>query len=108
MRRSPRSGAIPKSHPLRTTLLKVEILPYQLDGIAFAASAGRAILADDMGLGKTLQGIGMAELLAREAGIRKVLVVCPASVKAQWRSEVLRFSGSADPPGRPTDNYHVE
>ena len=39
----------PKSHPLRTTLLKVEILPYQLDGIAFAASAGRAILADDMG-----------------------------------------------------------
>ena len=83
----------PKFHPLRTTLLKVEILPYQLDGIAFAAGAGRAILADDMGLGKTLQGIGMAELLAREAGIRKVLVVCPASVKAQWRSEVLRFSG---------------
>jgi SNF2 family DNA or RNA helicase len=83
----------PKSHPLRTTLLKLEILPYQLDGIAFAASAGRAILADDMGLGKTVQGIGMAELLAREAGIRKVLVVCPASVKAQWRSEVLRFSG---------------
>ena len=83
----------PKSHPLRTRLLKVEILPYQLDGIAFAASAGRAILADDMGLGKTLQGIGVAELLAREAGIRKVLVVCPASVKAQWRSEVLRFSG---------------
>src|SRR5580700_5899730 len=83
----------PKSHPLRTTLLKVEILPYQLDGIAFAAGAGRAILADDMGLGKTLQGIGMAEVLAREAHIRKVLVVCPASVKAQWRSEVLRFSG---------------
>ena len=83
----------PKSHPLRTTLLKVEILPYQLDGIAFAADAGRAILADDMGLGKTLQGIGVAELLARVADIRKVLVVCPASVKAQWRNEVLRFSG---------------
>jgi SNF2 domain-containing protein/SWIM zinc finger len=82
----------PKSHPLRTTLLKVEILAYQLDGIAFAAGAGRAILADDMGLGKTLQGIGVAELLAREASIRKVLVVCPASVKSQWRSEILRFS----------------
>jgi hypothetical protein len=82
----------PRSHPLRTTLLKVEVLPYQLDGIAFAAGAGRAILADDMGLGKTLQGIGVAELLAREAGIRKVLIVCPASVKSQWRSEILRFS----------------
>jgi superfamily II DNA or RNA helicase len=82
----------PKAHPLRKTLLKVELLPYQLDGVAFAAGAGRAILADDMGLGKTIQGIGMAELLAQEAGIRKVLIVCPASVKSQWRSEILRFS----------------
>jgi SNF2 family DNA or RNA helicase len=45
-----------------------------------------------MGLGKTIQGIGLAELLSREAGIQKVLVICPASVKSQWRGEVLRFS----------------
>ncbi len=82
----------PEKHPLRQTLLKTELLPYQLDGIAFAAGAGRAILADDMGLGKTIQGVGVAELLAREAGIRKVLVVCPASVKAQWLQEIERFS----------------
>jgi SNF2 family DNA or RNA helicase len=82
----------PKAHPLRKTLLKAELLPYQLDGVAFAAGSGRAILADDMGLGKTIQGIGMAELLAQEAGILKVLIVCPASVKSQWRTEILRFS----------------
>src|SRR5213593_3394256 len=81
----------PESHPLRRELLKVELLPYQLDGIAFAAGAGRAVLADDMGLGKTIQAIGLSEFLAREAGISKVLVVCPASVKAQWRSEIERF-----------------
>ncbi|MBX3226597.1 MAG: DEAD/DEAH box helicase [Labilithrix sp.] len=83
----------PAEHPLRKTLLKETLLPYQLDGIAFAAGAGRAILADEMGLGKTIQGVGVAELLAREAGISKVLIVCPASLKSQWRSEIERFSG---------------
>jgi len=81
----------PEKHRLRTELLKAPLLPYQLDGIAFAVGAGRAVLADDMGLGKTIQGVGVAELLAREAGIRKVLVVCPASLKSQWRNEIHRF-----------------
>lgn len=81
----------PHNHPLRKTLLKIALLPYQLDGIAFAAGAGRAVLADEMGLGKTIQGVGVAELLAREAEIRKVLVICPASLKSQWRNEIHRF-----------------
>jgi superfamily II DNA or RNA helicase len=82
----------PATHPLRQGLLKAELLPYQLDGIAFAVGAGRAVLADDMGLGKTIQGVGVAELLAREAGISRVLVICPVSLKSQWRSEIQRFS----------------
>jgi SNF2 family DNA or RNA helicase len=81
----------PASHPLRSTLLKAKLRPYQLDGIAFAAGAGRAVLADDMGLGKTIQGIGVAELLARHASISRVLVICPASLKSQWRIEIDRF-----------------
>jgi SNF2 family DNA or RNA helicase len=82
----------PRRHPLRKQLLKTELLPYQLDGIAFAAGRGRAVLADDMGLGKTIQGIGVAELLALTTGISKVLVICPASLKSQWRLEIKRFS----------------
>jgi SNF2 family DNA or RNA helicase len=82
----------PARHPLRTTLLKTELLPYQLDGIAFAVGAGRAILAVDMGLGKTIQGLGVSELLAQEADIRRVLIICPTSLKSQWRNEIHRFS----------------
>jgi hypothetical protein len=82
----------PADHPLRKSLLKAELLPYQLDGVAFAAGAGRAVLADDMGLGKTIQGIGVAEFLSVESDVKKVLIVCPTSLKSQWRSEIHRFS----------------
>jgi len=82
----------PASHPLRETLLNARLLPYQLDGIAFSVGAGRAVLADDMGLGKTIQGIGVAELLSRHVPVEKVLVICPASLKSQWRIEIGRFS----------------
>lgn len=82
----------PENHPLRKTLLKTALLPYQLDGIAFAVGAGRAVLADDMGLGKTIQGIGVAELLSQDIDISKVLVICPTSLKSQWRLEIERFT----------------
>ncbi len=73
-------------------LLKVPLYPFQMRGVLFAVSRGRTILADDMGLGKTIQAIGAAEMLARRRGIGRVLVICPASVKHQWLTEIKRFS----------------
>ncbi|MGO8694661.1 MAG: DEAD/DEAH box helicase [Rectinemataceae bacterium] len=76
-------------------LLKTRLYPYQRRGILFAAAAGRSLIADEMGLGKTIQAIGTAELLRLTAGIERVLVVCPTSLKYQWRSEIARFTDSS-------------
>ena len=73
-------------------LLKVNLYPYQKEGIRFAAKAGKAIIADEMGLGKTTQAIGTAELLRKEGLIGSVLILCPTSLKYQWRSEIKKFT----------------
>ncbi len=78
---------------LHLDLLNVPLYPYQVRGALFAAFRGRSILGDDMGLGKTVQTLAAAELLARERGIERVLVVAPASVKYQWETEVRKFTG---------------
>ena len=74
-------------------VLKTKLLPYQERGAIFAACRGRVVLADDMGLGKTVQALAAAELLRRRRGISRVLVVAPASVKYQWKTEIEKFTG---------------
>jgi superfamily II DNA or RNA helicase len=73
--------------------IKAKLYPYQVEGVAFLAANGRALLADDMGLGKTLQAIAAASWLFRTAQAKKVLVVCPASLKQQWAREIEKFAG---------------
>ena len=73
-------------------LLKTKLLPYQAQGALFAACRGRVVLADDMGLGKTVQALAAAELLRRRKGIERVLVIAPASVKYQWKTEIEKFT----------------
>jgi len=58
------------------------ILPYQKNGIPWLAARKKGLITDDPGLGKTMQ-----LLLAVESNPR-VLCVCPASVKYNWKDEV--------------------
>jgi superfamily II DNA or RNA helicase len=74
-------------------LLWIPLYHYQREGTLFAARAGRCLIGDEMGLGKTVQALTAAEVMARLYGVERVLIVCPTSLKHQWRSEIERFSG---------------
>ena len=72
--------------------LKRPLLPYQVEGVLHLAFGERALLADDMGLGKTVQAIAACTLLRELRGIERVLVVAPASLKAEWEEQIATFS----------------
>ena len=76
-------------------IIKASLFPYQRKGVFFAALAGKSLIADEMGLGKTLQAIATAELYKKELGITRVLVVCPTSLKYQWKAEIEKFTDSS-------------
>lgn len=68
------------------------LYPHQTDGVVFLISKKRAILGDDMGLGKTRQAI-VALNVAVPDGV--ILIVCPASLKLNWKREILMVDPSA-------------
>ncbi|MBC7532465.1 MAG: DEAD/DEAH box helicase [Oligoflexus sp.] len=73
--------------------LPLKLYPYQREGVLSALSCGRFLLGDDMGLGKTTQGIAWAECLLNTGIVKRVAVICPASLKSQWRREWSLVSG---------------
>jgi len=63
-------------------------LDHQKEAIEKLAGSKRFILADDMGLGKTTSTI----IAALETGAKKILIVCPASLKINWQREIANYS----------------
>jgi SNF2 family DNA or RNA helicase len=72
--------------------VKVELFPYQKEGVSFALFRKAAIIADEMGLGKTLEAITTAILKKEVFGFKKTLIVCPATLKSQWKKEIEKFT----------------
>jgi SNF2 family DNA or RNA helicase len=87
-------GALIKTH----TIKNVEVdyskyshrppLEHQKIAIEKLAGAKRFILADDMGLGKTTSTI----IAALETGVKKILIICPASLKINWLREIENYT----------------
>lgn len=62
-------------------------MPYQRDGIAFAAARENTLLGDEMGLGKTVQALGLINVLRP----CRTLIVCPAMLCLNWVREARRW-----------------
>jgi SWI/SNF-related matrix-associated actin-dependent regulator 1 of chromatin subfamily A len=87
-------GALIKTHTIKDVVVDYEKysnrppLEHQKLAIEKLAGSKRFILADDMGLGKTTSTI----IAALETGAKKILIVCPASLKINWQREIENYT----------------
>jgi superfamily II DNA or RNA helicase len=73
----------------------IQLLAYQLEPALaiFRHACSRLLIADDVGLGKTVEaGVIVKEVAGRSSSAR-ILIVLPASLKAQWRDELAALFG---------------
>jgi SWI/SNF-related matrix-associated actin-dependent regulator 1 of chromatin subfamily A len=63
-------------------------LEHQKEAIQKLVENKKFILADDMGLGKTTSTI----IAALETGAKKILIICPATLKINWKREIENYS----------------
>lgn len=69
-----------------------KIKDLQKEGIEFLLSNKKCILADGMGCGKSLQTV----VATMESGAKKILIICPASLKSTWKREICYYNNETD------------
>lgn len=82
---------------ISSTLAKssIQLNPYQIHATMYAFDSPLqrgAILADEVGLGKTIEaGIVISQLWSE--GKRRIIIICPASIRKQWQDELSNRFG---------------
>lgn len=69
--------------------LKRDLFPYQKNGVAYSLNKKRVIVGDQPGLGKTGQAI--ATMIG--GGAKCILVICPATLRENWKREWQIWTG---------------
>jgi SWI/SNF-related matrix-associated actin-dependent regulator 1 of chromatin subfamily A len=80
-----------RTEPIEIDYIKYEHRPplsHQKEAIEKLTSNKKFILADDMGLGKTTSTI----ISSIETKSKKILIVCPASLKINWFREIQNYT----------------
>jgi SWI/SNF-related matrix-associated actin-dependent regulator 1 of chromatin subfamily A len=87
-------AAIIKDNTVKNVVLDLEkyshrpLLSHQVEAVQKLVENKKYILADDMGLGKTTSTI----VAALESGSKKILIICPASLKINWQREIENYT----------------
>lgn len=76
--------------------------PFQRAAVAYALQRKTVLVADEMGLGKTIEAIGVANC---QPDLRRILIICPASVRLNWEREWKRWNTSGARPIIVTDTW---
>ena len=69
-----------------------KIKEHQKEAVRFLLTRKKCILADDMGYGKTKSLI----VSSLEGNFDSIIVICPASIKSNWRDELLWYVPERD------------
>lgn len=64
--------------------LRMNMFPYQRNGVAYAIDKKRVIVGDQPGLGKSGQAIATVE----GANCKCILIICPATLRENWKREI--------------------
>ncbi|MHB1519363.1 MAG: DEAD/DEAH box helicase [Acidimicrobiales bacterium] len=86
------TGPLGNWDPPNAAELFPDLRPYQRDGVAFLVRRDSALLADEMGLGKTVQTAVALDIVLKQPGRRRALIICPASLRLNWERELARWA----------------
>ena len=81
-----------RKYDKKTENIGRKIKDLQKEGIEFLLSNKKCILADGMGCGKSLQTV----VATMESGAKKILIICPASLKSTWKREICYYNDETE------------
>ena len=70
----------------------IKLKEVQKESIEFLLKNKKCILANGMGTGKTITTV----VSAMESGAKKILIICPASLKSTWKREICYYNNETD------------
>lgn len=66
----------------------LDYYPFQKAGIQYGLDKQAVLIADEMGTGKTIQTVG---IINSDKSLKKILIICPATLKINWKKEIERW-----------------